>query len=482
MEIANLFCNSCECPKGDYFALPVVIWDILVAEAEIPENFFSNLILDFLQTGDKTIHELHELTNLDESLVRYILEHDLRGQVTKGIDKWHVPEGNTKTETKIKKTRIVVLQSMLTGQLIPHPLKNGGLASIDYLQIEKGISIAGGTKGRPCNIKPFIVYPRPDEHGEFAPDISQEDIYGMWKEYQQIDCDIAMSDYDDVKSGYIEQPDKIISIERRDTDSGICNYLLVKVNKISEGEAFQCIDMLEDNSKIPMEFLANELNVALEQNEKMGAFLGLKSIEIPITLRDRIQSRYPYFNDDIIIEICRFFVLKDILADDTDNSLDLSDAFLTRMQNMYESILRTKNTLYDKELIKISRKDEQERRYYLEAGLRMRNLELDEVTKKALTNEDVWRNMTRKKPSLKSLLIRHLLFYLDHPKNPLAWFAALLDQNGLLKDDLKLIIELVNTRNIYDHFNTDRNPIPYPYINIYNKIEKQLDILHEAYK
>lgn len=482
MEIANLFCNSCECPKGDYFALPVVIWDILVAEAEIPENFFSNLILDFLQTGDKTIHELHELTNLDESLIRYILEHDLRGQVTKGIDKWHVPEGNTKTKTKIKKTRIVVLQSMLTGQLIPHPLKNGGLASIDYLQIGKGISIVGGTKGRPCNIKPFIVYPRPDEHGEFAPDISQEDIYGMWKEYQQIDCDIAMSDYDDVKSGYIEQPDKIISIERRDTDSGICNYLLVKVNKISEGEAFQCIDMLEDNSKIPMEFLANELNVALEQNEKMGAFLGLKSIEIPITLRDRIQSRYPYFNDDIIIEICRFFVLKDILADDADNSLDLSDAFLTRMQNMYESILRTKNTPFNDELKKVAYKDEKERRYYLEGGLKMRGIELDESVKKTLMNESIWSNMTLPRPSLKSLLIRHLLFYLYHPTNSLSWFFTSIANKESLNENLKFIIEMANIRNSYDHFNNNRNSVPYPYIDIYNKIEKQLDILHEAYK
>lgn len=112
----------------------------------------------------------------------------------------------------------------------------------------------------------------------------------------------------------------------------------------------------------------------------------------------------------------------------------------------------------------------------------MRNIELDEDTKKALTNDDVWRNMTRQKPSLKSLLIRHLIFYLYHPKNPLAWFAALLDQNKLLKDDLKLILELVNTRNIYDHFNTNRKAIQYSYIDIYNRIEKQLDILHEAYK
>jgi hypothetical protein len=482
MEIADLFCNSNELPKGDYFALPVVVWDVLVAEAIIPETFFSNLILNFLQTGDKTIHDLHELTNLDESLVRYILEHDLRQQVTKGIDKWHVPEGNTKTETKIKKTRIVVLQSMLTGQLIPHPLINGELTSIDYQQIEKRISITGGTKGKPYNIRPFIVYPRLDGHGKYAPNISAEDIYCMWKEYQQIDCDIAMSDYDDVKSGYIEQPDKIISIERRDTDSDICNFLLVKINKISEGEAFQCIDMLEENCKIPMEFLTNELNVALEQNEQMGVFLGIKSIEVPITLQDRIQSRYPHFKDDIIIEICRFLALKDILADDADKSLDLSDAFLTRMQNMYESILRTKNTPFDDELKKISRKDEQERYYYLEGGLRMRNLNIDTITKKALTNDDVWRNMTRLKPSLKSLLIRHLLFYLYHPKNPLAWFAARLNQNRSLNEDLKLIIELVNTRNIYDHFNSKRDCIPYSYKNLYNRIEKQLDILHEAYK
>ena len=482
MEIANLFCNSGELTKGDYFALPVVVWDILVAEANIPENFFSNLIVNFLLTGDKTIQELHELTNLDKALIRYILEHDLKQKVSRGIDRWHVPEGVTRTETKIKKKRIVVLQSMLTGQLIPHPLVNGELASIDYQQNEKGISIAGGSKGKPCSIRPFVVYPRTNKIRENSTDISEEDIYNMWKEYQQIDCDIALSDYNDIKSSYIEQPDKIISIEKRSQEPDICNFLLVQVKKISEGEDFQCIDMLEEQSKIPMEFLTNELNTALEQNEKMGAFLGIKSIEILVTLQDRIQSRYPHFSKDIVDEICRFFALRDFLVDDGSYSLDLSDAFLTRMQNMYESILRTKNTPFNEELKKAASKNEQERRYYFEGGLRMRNIELDEDTKKALTNDDVWRNMTRQKPSLKSLLIRHLIFYLYHPKNPLAWFAALLDQNKLFKDDLKLILELVNTRNIYDHFNTNRKAIQYSYIDIYNRIEKQLDILHEAYK
>lgn len=482
MEIANLFCNSGELTKGDYFALPVVVWDILVAEANIPENFFSNLIVNFLLTGDKTIQELHELTNLDEALIRYILEHDLKQKVTRGIDRWHVPEGISRTETKIKKKRIVVLQSMLTGQLIPHPLANGELASIDYQQSEKGISIVGGSKGKPCSIKPFVVYPKPNKSGGNDHDISEEDIYDMWREYQQNDCDIALSDYNGIKSSYIEQPDKIISIEKRNQEPDICNFLLVRVKKISEGEDFQCIDMLEEQSKIPMEFLKNELDTALEQNEKMGAFLGIKSIEIPITLQDRIQSKYPRFENDIITEICRFFKLKDLLADDTDNSLDLSDAFLTRMQNMYESILRTRNTPFNDELKEVASKKDQDRHYYLEGGLKIRNLKLDEDIKQKLTNDDVWRNMTRRNPSLKSLLIRHLIFYLYHPQNPKAWFTARLVKNGSLSDDLKFILELVNTRNIYDHFNTNRKSIPYSYIDIYNRIEKQLDILHEAYK
>lgn len=482
MEIANLFCNSGELTKGDYFALPVVVWDILVAEANIPENFFSNLIVNFLLTGDKTIQELHELTNLDEALIRYILEHDLKQKVTRGIDRWHVPEGISRTETKIKKKRIVVLQSMLTGQLIPHPLANGELASIDYQQSEKGISIVGGSKGKPCSIKPFVVYPKPNKSGGNDHDISEEDIYDMWREYQQNDCDIALSDYNGIKSSYIEQPDKIISIEKRNQEPDICNFLLVRVKKISEGEDFQCIDMLEEQSKIPMEFLKNELDTALEQNEKMGAFLGIKSIEIPITLQERFQSRYPHFEDEITTEICRFFTLKDLLADDTDNSLDLSDAFLTRMQNMYEGILRTKNTPFNDELKEVAFKKDQDRHYYLEGGLKIRNLKLDEDIKQKLTNDDVWRNMTRRNPSLKSLLIRHLIFYLYHPQNPKAWFTARLVKNGSLSDDLKFILELVNTRNIYDHFNTNRKSIPYSYIDIYNRIEKQLDILHEAYK
>lgn len=482
MEIANLFCNSGELTKGDYFALPVVVWDILVAEANIPENFFSNLIVNFLLTGDKTIQELHELTNLDEALIRYILEHDLKQKVTRGIDRWHVPEGISRTETKIKKKRIVVLQSMLTGQLIPHPLANGELTSIDYQQSEKGISIVGGSKGKPCSIKPFVVYPKPNKSGGNNHDISEEDIYDMWREYQQNDCDIALSDYNGIKSSYIEQPDKIISIEKRNQEPDICNFLLVRVKKISEGEDFQCIDMLEEQSKIPMEFLKNELDTALEQNEKMGAFLGIKSIEIPITLQERFQSRYPHFEDEITTEICRFFILKDLLADDTDNSLDLSDAFLTRMQNMYESILRTRNTPFNDELKEVASKKDQDRHYYLEGGLKIRNLKLDKDIKQKLTNDDVWKNMTRRNPSLKSLLIRHLIFYLYHPQNPLAWFTARLVKNGSLSDDLKFILELVNTRNIYDHFNTNRKSIPYSYIDIYNRIEKQLDILHEAYK
>lgn len=482
MEIANLFCNSDELTKGDYFALPVVVWDILVAEANIPENFFSNLIVNFLLTGDKTIQELHELTNLDEALIRYILEHDLKQKVSRGIDRWHVPEGDTRTETKIKKKRIVVLQSMLTGQLIPHPLANGELASIDYQQNEKGISIASGSKGKPCSIRPFVVYPKPNKYGGNVLDISEEDIYDMWREYQQIDCDIALSDYSGIKSSYIEQPDKIISIEKRNQEPDICNFLLVQVKKNSEGEDFQCIDMLEELPKIPMEFLKNELNIAIEQNDKMEAFLGIKSIEIPITLQDRIQCKYPRFENEIITEICRFFVLKDLLADDTDNSLDLSDAFLTRMQNMYESILRTKNTPFNDELKEVAFKKDQDRHYYLEGGLKIRNLKLDEDIKQKLTNDDVWRNMTRRNPSPKSLLIRHLIFYLYHPQNPKAWFTARLVKNGSLNDDLKFILELVNARNTYGHFNSNRKTIPYPYNDIYNRIEKQLDILHEAYK
>lgn len=485
MEIADLFCNSSELPKkGDttYFALPVVVWDILAAEANIPENFFSNLIVNLLLTGDKTIQELHELTNLDEALVRYILEHDLKQKVTRGIDRWHVPEGVTRTETKIRKKRIVLLQSMLTGQLIPHPLMNGELASIDYQQSEKGISIAGGSKGSPCSIRPFVVYPKPDKSGRNVPDISEEDIYGMWREYQQIDCDIALSDYNDIKSSYIEQPDKIISIEKRNQDPDVCNFLLVQVKQISEGEDFLCIDMLEELPQIPMEFLKNELNIAIEQNDKMGAFLGIKSIEIPITLQDRIQCKYPRFENEIITEICRFFVLKDLLADDTDNSLDLTDAFLTRMQNMYEGILRTRNTPFNNELQKVATKNDQERYYYLEGGLKMRDLELDTYIKKALTNATVWKNMAQQKPSLKSLLIRHITYYLYHHTSPNAWFTARLVKNGSLNDDLKFILELVNARNTYGHFNSNRETIPYPYNDIYNRIEKQLNILHEAYK
>ena len=49
MEIANLFCNSSELSKGDYFTLPVVVWDILVAEANIPENFFSDFAYNFVR-------------------------------------------------------------------------------------------------------------------------------------------------------------------------------------------------------------------------------------------------------------------------------------------------------------------------------------------------------------------------------------------------------------------------------------------------
>ena len=60
MEIANLFCNSSELSKGDYFTLPVIVWDILVAEANIPENFFSDLIINLLLTGDKTVQELRD--------------------------------------------------------------------------------------------------------------------------------------------------------------------------------------------------------------------------------------------------------------------------------------------------------------------------------------------------------------------------------------------------------------------------------------
>ena len=82
MNIGSLFCNADYLPKGHYVALPVIVWDVVVEKAAIPRNYFSELIVKILSVEDKSIKELHDLTNLDEGLignVYFLSQIPLRG-------------------------------------------------------------------------------------------------------------------------------------------------------------------------------------------------------------------------------------------------------------------------------------------------------------------------------------------------------------------------------------------------------------------
>ena len=194
MNIGALFCNSDYLPKGHYVALPVIAWDIVVEKAAIPKNYFSELIVKILSVGDKSIKELHDLTNLDEGLIRHILDHDLKKVVSQTVDKLHLKGNATSDVVEIVRSRVTVLQSMVTGHLIPHPVHRNALTALDYDINEKGRpKICGGTKGKPSTISPYMIFPENIQ----LPDVTADDIDTMWDEYEYNDSELATSDYDE---------------------------------------------------------------------------------------------------------------------------------------------------------------------------------------------------------------------------------------------------------------------------------------------
>lgn len=279
MNIGALFCNADYLPKGHYVALPVIVWDVVVEKAAIPRNYFSELIVKILSVEDKSIKELHDLTNLDEGLIRHILEYDLENVVFKTIDKWHLKENVASEVVEIKRSRITVLQSWISGHLIPHPVYRNALTALDYeLNDKNRPKICKGTKGKPSTINPFLVFPESTE----LPDVTESDVYAMWDEYEFNDSELATSDFDGIKSEYIEQPEKIISITKRSTDYSALDFLLVEVKTYAENEQFECIDLLEPTNSISMDCLTKELKICLDKNDALGVSLGMKELTFPL--------------------------------------------------------------------------------------------------------------------------------------------------------------------------------------------------------
>lgn len=482
MNIGALFCNSDNLPKGHYVALPVIAWDIVVEKAAIPRNYFSELIVKILSVGDKSSKELHDLTNLDEGLIHHILNYDLAKVVSKNVsDRWHLKESATSEVVEIVRSRITVLQSMVTGHLIPHPVHRNALTTLDYDINEKGRpKINGGTKGKPSTISPYIIFPENIQ----LPEVTASDIDTMWDEYKYNDSELATSDFDGIKSEYIEQPERIVSVTRRSVDEKFVDYLLVKVNTFAEDEGFECVDLLEPTPNISMDFLTRELKMCMESNEGTAVFLGLKEIEIPLELEDVIRSKYPNLTKDVVNEVCRLLTLKDKVDETAKDEDRIDDLLLSRFQSLYECILIRRDVIPVSDGVGLLLDDVSNKRLLpknaLENGLLRKNLSLDADTLRLLTPKSVWRDAEIDTASLKSLVLRHLLAYFYANRNN-AWFITQLVNKGVFKETLKFILEMAQIRNSYQHYHANRQRLPYSYDEFFGIVEKQIEIINEVY-
>lgn len=503
MNIGALFCNAENINGKDYVALPVIVWDLLILEAKVPYNYFSDLVVKILATGDKNIKEIHNLTNLDDNLIHYILEKDLGNVVKKTIEKYHLKEAVSTKSISTKKKRISVLQSLESGKLIPHPVHSNALKTIDYTLTDTNHPlIKSGTKGRPNDIKPFVIYPNKN-----LPEITDKDIFNMWDEYEYNDSEIALSDNDDLKSEYIDKPNKIIGISKRECEPNTCDYLLIKINKFEKNDQqnnelqqlscdlFNCSDLLEPTSDIPISFLTNELKSCLETNEKLSGFLGFETYEIPISFKDEIHAIYPNFTENVLNEVCRFLKLKDFLKElennpqrDIDEFWNLDDAILGRMQSMFECLLREKDVLpLPYKIKKLIDQDngKKYRSFEIINSLNRKHLQLDQQTIDMLTAKAVWANMEDERASLKSLILRHVLTFLKENSSESntsnMWFVSQLVHHQMFNESIKFLVEMANIRNTYQHFHSERQELPCSKEEIFTKIEQQLKIFNEAY-
>lgn len=488
MNIGALFCNAGYPVKGHYVALPVIVWDVVVEKAAIPKNYFSELIVKILSVEDKSIKELHDLTNLDEGLIRHILEYDLEKVVSKTIDRWHLKESVSSEVVEIKRSRITVLQSMISGHLIPHPVYRNELTALDYeLNDKNRPKICRGTKGKPSTIYPFIIFPNSTEFS----DVTESDIYAMWDEYEFNDSELATSDFDGIKSEYIEQPERIVSITKRSDNSSL-DFLLVEVKAFADNEQFECVDLLEPTNRISMDCLTRELKNCLDKSDALKVSLGLKEIDIPLDLKDVISDKYPKLSDNVINEACRLFTLKGKINEMVKDEERMDDILLSRFQSLYECILREKDvwplpasiTNIVNEITSAQRRDFNYRpkkpQDVLIPALIRKGLTLDSETLCLLYAKSVWRDLEKDSASLKSLILRHLLVYLKSDKAD-SWFVNQLVNKGVFNKALKFILDMAQIRNTYQHYHADRQQLPYSYDEFFNIVEQQLEIINEVY-
>ncbi len=482
MNIGNLFSNAELQPRERYVAIPVVVWDAIAETATVPRNYFSDLIASILSTGDRTIRELHELTNLDEDLVKHILECDLRDAVSKGIDRWHLNKSRPVREPAVVKTGLVVFQSMLSGRLIPHPVRRNDSAVVNYDRKENGFPrIHGGTKGKPINLDPYVVKPADGE----VPDVFPADIDAMWDEYETADSELAVSDFDGVRSEYIERPENVVSLSKRPADEkDTVDFLLVRIEKLDE-ELFRCFDPLQPTDRVPMEFLVEELKLRMETDEGLRGALGLSLPPILPDLKDEVKGKYPNFPERVIDEICRFLALKQKADEGENRPWDrLDDAVLGRFQTMYECMLKGKDVLPLSDVMHnhleevVSKRSCEKALSVLVSGLVRKNLQMDTETSKLLTRVRVWNEAETPNASLKSLILRHLLAYF-RPTDASVWFIDSLVKNGTFAETLKFIVDMAQKRNTYAHNTADRERVDFD--EIFGKAEEQLKLFNEVY-
>jgi hypothetical protein len=481
-NIGSIFCNAKNLHKGDYIALPVVVWDVVVETARIPSNYFSELIKKILSVEDKSIEELHDLTNLDEKLILYILDYDLDGVVLKGINKWHLKE-SVHSKVTVETTQVTILQSMISGKLIPHPVFRNNLEVLAPDFNEKDWpEIKGGTPGKPSIIRPYIIFPS----NVRVADITEKDIDAMWDEYEYNDSELSMSDFCVAKSEFIKRPERIVSFTKRFTNENVVDFLLVKVNTDGNCEQYVCQDLLQPTDDISMDFLTRDLKICVDDSEKIGVFLGLRKIEVPLELKDVVENTYPNFPDDVVNEICRFLALKNIVNENA--KVEMDDNLLSRLQTMYECLLRVKDicekgvrfsdNIYF--LLDDIKNERLRRRSELKNGLHRRNLILDEDSLKLLCSKSIWDDVEKSNASLKSLILRHLLAYFDAKHNN-AWFITQLVNKGIFSETLRFLLDMAQRRNFYQHYNAERQRIPYHYDEFFAIVENQLKIFNEVY-
>ena len=424
-----------------------------------------------------TTQEISNLTNLDTSLINFILKNELGEYVNKTLNKsWHILKSRQATNPRIKCTRISVLQSLTTGNLIPHPVLRSDLKTIDYEYNGNGYPIiSNGSKGKPMEESPYIISPINSTN---IAEISEQDIFNMWKDYENNDSDLTMSNYEGAKSTFLICPDRITSIEQRPSEH--TSFLLVKKEIYGKNKESLYYDLLEPCCNIQSDAIKEECEYGKEKDSSED------DDELTFSLMSQIQCAYPNFNEHIHKKIRNLFKMRTNITDNTEDS-DI-DTLLNRTQVLFEGILKEKDVPLDKirkfeDGVNKSLMSHISWKGIIKRKINNLYLNIDKDTIEGLLRDSIWKDVSTQNASLKALILRHLVNFVVYEKDKENnWFIGLLDYHNVLKDSMSFLVTVANIRNKYDHYNREENPLSWSIEEFFKNVEKILKILNEVYK